>query len=187
MAQTATELANLALLDIGQSPIDSIDESTHTAETCKLLYAQARDTVLAAALWFCAKRRSSLALLTETPAFGFTNAYQLPSDFLRLWDINGRNKDYDLDGDRLLIDDDDAQLIYIWKLTDVSKMHPWLVEAIRKKMAAELAKALTGDRNRRVELLNELQEVFETAASVNALMLPGGDTLYGSDWLDARE
>jgi hypothetical protein len=66
-------------------------------------------------------------------------------------------------------------------------MHPWLVEAIRKKMAAELAKALTGDRNRRVELLNELQEVFETAASVNALMLPGGDTLYGSDWLDARE
>lgn len=187
MAQTATEIANLALLKIGQPPIDSIDESTHTAETCKLLYAQARDTVLAAALWFCAKRRTTLALLVETPAFDYANAFQLPSDFLRLWNINDRDIGYDIDGDQLLIDDATAELVYVRRLTDVGKMHPWLVEAIRLKLSAELAQALTGDRNRRVELMRELQEVFETAASVNALMLPGGDSLHGGNWFDARE
>lgn len=189
MTQTSTEICNLALDKLGQGGIDSIEEQTRVPRLCKRQYEQGRETILSVGAWSFAKKYATLALNVEDPPFDFAYSHKLPTDFLRIWSVNGvlcsSLTNYDVVGENLYSDLSRVELVYIRNVTSVPLMHPLFVQALFTWMASGLAQALTGDRGRQGDLMQEAQGILETALSVDALQLPNQE-FSGNDIIDAR-
>jgi hypothetical protein len=87
MSQTdALRLASQALLLLGEKPIDTFDGEALPNVTARHLYAPIRDQILGCHPWWFTRRFDRLARLAGTPseATGFSAAYQLPPDCLRI-------------------------------------------------------------------------------------------------------
>lgn len=182
-----TDISNFALQHLGQSQIaSSLDTVDKESRLCALNYPQARDEVLAAAMWSCAKRSGTLSKLPESPAYKWGAAYQLPTDFIRLVEIEGQTawtqtEFFDRQGDLLLInrggEDGPCSLNieYISRLEDASRYDASLVEAIAIKLASKLARSLTGSESRAMELRKEYEQVIlPNARTIHAAQLYSG-------------
>jgi len=78
------EICNNALQNLGAGKITSITENTVEAIECNLRYDTARRALLSMHPWNFAIRRALLNADVTAPAFNYSYAYTLPSDFLGL-------------------------------------------------------------------------------------------------------
>ncbi len=85
---TSTTIANLALARLGNSTITDITEDTEIARACQLLYEPTRKELLRSHRWNFAQKRATLTQLADAPLFGWDHAYQLPSDYMRVCEVN---------------------------------------------------------------------------------------------------
>lgn len=154
MAQTATEICNLALGRIGvrQFINDLQNQKTTEAATARVFYEPARDTVLASFPWQFATGRAVLAL-TALERTNWLYVYTLPADCLaaRYLVVEGvqeprpdQRAPYGLENDEtvgkvLLTDLEAAELVYTRALEDVNLFPPLFVEALAWKLAADFA------------------------------------------------
>ena len=80
-------IVNRALIEIGESAITSLSDRGKPAEVMSALWAPTRDSELRKAHWNFAIERTTLAANTTPPAFNYSKAYTLPSDFLRAVEV----------------------------------------------------------------------------------------------------
>lgn len=168
MADNIT-ICNLALGKIGAARITSLDEASQPARYCNLFYAQTRDEVLQSATWNFACVRATLSRLADAPAFGWAFQYQLPSDYLAVIQLNSwqaaEARDlYEIEGNRLLTDEESAQLRYTARIEDSEIFPPLFVEALYVKLASKLAEPLTGSGSKADGLLGEFEKLVEPLA-----------------------
>lgn len=78
------EICNIALSKIRGGTINSLTEPSVQAQYCKLLYPTVRDTVLEDSLWGFSRVVKPLATLSSVELFDWVNAYQYPSDCLKI-------------------------------------------------------------------------------------------------------
>jgi hypothetical protein len=85
MADSEVAIVNQVLVQLGQTPLVSLDDETDVALTARTLYAPTRDEILADHPWNFAIRRAGLVQIADPPApadpiplYGFAYAYQLP-------------------------------------------------------------------------------------------------------------
>lgn len=190
MATSEAGICNLALMRVGQTKtIDSLGDNTAEARACKLIYAQARDSLLALVPWPFAQRRASLVLVGEVeddlglePTWEY--AYALPGDCLQARGLfcglrNPRPDErvaYAIEGHathgRLLLtdleatDDDPAELTYTAKIEDVTLYPPHFVDALAWALAAELAGPLPVDERREQRARQGYELALQRAAAV---------------------
>lgn len=99
-----------------------------------------------------ARHRASLSRNSVTPAFGYSDAYNLPSDYIRLLYIGENYNEmyehkYDVEGGQLLLNNSGAsslQIGYIRNINDANKFDPLFKELLIVEMAVVFANALTG-------------------------------------------
>jgi len=89
MAYSIVGIANLSLGKIGVKQIASLTENSAQAITANASWQYIRDEVLSVKDWYFAKTRVALAQNTTDPVYGFSYAYTLPSDFLRICKQDG--------------------------------------------------------------------------------------------------
>jgi hypothetical protein len=159
-----TSIANLALAKLGVSPIMDLSDGTKQAQFASRFYEQTRDEVISSHRWNFAMRRATLAKLTTAPSSEYANAFQLPTDCLRVVQLNGyeagqREQDFSVEADQLLTNDETAQIRYVSRVEDASLYPPLFVEALSIKLASRLAGPLTGSRNLPAEFLQEYEQV----------------------------
>src|SRR5688572_8267905 len=118
MANSDTEICNIALGHLGEAPITSLNEDSKAAWACNLHYALTRDELLRGHRWNFAKDRVQLSELAEGPAFGWARQFQLPADCLRVLEFNDQeigdwiSEEYEIEGRRLLTDAAVARIVY---------------------------------------------------------------------------
>ena len=95
------------------------------------------------------------------PAHGFTFSLQLPSDFLRLWDVNDGARDYKIEGDQILINDSNPSLVYTRLVTDVTKFDSLFSRAFAVQLAKDLCIAITKSDER----MKALEATWNSALS----------------------
>ncbi len=151
-----TEVCNIALLEIGEEPITSIDSPQKNATRCKLIFDKVVDEVSASRYWSKLKSRVELALLPDPPVYEYTFQFQLPSDTLHVVSINDiavgfipdehidRLK-YQIEGDKLLIDTNSVFIKYIKRQSNPQLWGIYLERAIVLRLAAGLSYIITGD------------------------------------------
>lgn len=169
MASDETKICNLALGKIGSVRIMSLADASQTARYCTLFYAQTRDEILRSHSWNFATKRAALSALSAAPLFGWDAQYQLPTDCLRVLQLNGfeateQSDQFAIEQGVLLTDETTAQIIYTARIEDANLYDPLFIKALSIRLAAELAQPLTGSRSAGPELLKEYDALFEGPA-----------------------
>lgn len=155
---------NLALDHVGQPPIATIDPPVTKTE---ILMARHYDTerrrLLRKGVWNFAKRRTSITLQADVPAFDFSDSYLLPNDFIRLLSVKGdkevlQSQDYDIQGKYVFANAEGASSIklrYIADVTDVALWDAQFLDLLVLYLARSVAYTFTKDEAV-VKRLNDL-------------------------------
>ena len=155
MSESNTSICNMSLARIGAKRITSYEDSTDTDKAaiyCRLFYTQTVKSLMRSHLWRFARDRATLSQDTSDPEFQWTYAYLLPSDFLRhilVYDGSdlpeGRTYvSYELEGNRLLIDESSVYLKYIKWVESPADWDVLFIETIILQLASKLVLPLAG-------------------------------------------
>ena len=155
IGDSAVSICNTGLILIGSDPINAFTDNTKRAILCNLRYDQLRRDVLRRKDWNFARKRVQLPAASMPPAFGYSAAYPVPPDFLRLLPPDD---DDDLYGEDFCIEqnngatsvltnysDDNGvlNLRYVYDCSDASLMDPLFVSALGARIGLELATPLS--------------------------------------------
>lgn len=179
------KIINMALSKIGQEPIIDLDDDNKRARHARIHYDQVRDEVLRAHTWNAATKRVALAALVATPAFGYTYQYQLPADFIRLQRLQYQTEVFRVEGTVVLSNESSLQVVYVYRLTDVTVMDAGLIRTIVAGIAHALARPLTGSDTITDETRKAFDQAMSDARFVDASEGPN-EVLLGDSWLRAR-
>ncbi len=167
MTQTEVEICNLALDKLGQcADIGNINNpTTENEKVCARWYTDTLEYLLRRYVWnFAITRKSIPRDKLATPEFDFTDAYKLPSDFVRLLAINGREDlnalQYDLAGGYILLNSngaDSLKLKYISRVTDVKKFDSGFKHLLVCYLAANMAYRFTQKQTVMERLYKEIE------------------------------
>ena len=183
--QSDLDIINVALVQLGLRPATNRTEQTRGMQFATARYEAVRDFVVTAGNWNSATKRIALNQLDSTPAWGFSNQYQLPDDLVRFVRMDNLNIPFRIEGRKLLTNWDEANIVYVFRITEVAVMDELLKNAIATRLAFEIALAVKGDL-RQVQLLKQLYEDQVSLANlVDANQAPV-DTMEGTTWTNSR-
>ena len=201
MALSRTQVINRALQLIAADTISDPDEDTTSARTAKLEYDAVVRAELSAYPWYFAKKQAQIAQDADAPLFKYAYAFTLPTDFMRLVELEDRwvfsvdraTQDtnpippYEMQGRSLLTDmTAPLRIGYVRDLTDEPTLwHPMFEEVVVAALAAALANPLAKSMST-VEAMLKLRRLKVTEARrVNAIQQPPKHIPDGS-WMVAR-
>lgn len=180
------QIANRALTKLGAARIISLGDDNKQSRAVLSCFDDLRDDELRSHRWSFAMKRTSLAADSEAPAFGFTYAYTLPADFLRLDLVNDEfpavvmdnyigmeTNEYTIEGNKILANmAAPLKLRYIARIEDPNQMDVNFREALSCRIAAELAEDLTQSNQKRELAWNEYKQAVSRAIRTNAIEKP---------------
>lgn len=182
----ATDICNMALGIIGQNFISALDDGTHTANQCQLFFEPARDACLRDHKWNFALARKTLAQ-TTAPVSGWSYAYQLPPECLRVVELNGDPEiAWAIEARTLVTDEPAATILFIAKIDDANAWDALFVEALVALLASKLALAVAHDASYSVELLKLYNLRTADAKAVDGQEQGAADALSAPDLTDVR-
>ena len=82
------DIINQALIFLGADTITGLDDDSSQAEIMNKIYALSRDSTLEAHEWSFAIRTFTPAVSTDPPSGHWTYSYPLPSDIIRLLEVD---------------------------------------------------------------------------------------------------
>ena len=142
---SVVQICNSALNQLGAASITALTDNSKNARLCNERYAVVRDAVFRSHPWNSLIKRQQLAQTTNTPAYGFSYEFALPSDCLRVLGLDAYNSDYKVEGRKILCNEQSIKIIYIAQETDPNEMDVLLRETISAGLAADIAYAITAN------------------------------------------
>tara|TARA_R110000822_G_scaffold225088_1_gene357934 strand:- start:2003 stop:2605 length:603 start_codon:yes stop_codon:yes gene_type:complete len=185
MATSEVQIVNNALIKIGASAILSLTENSEAARAANVIYEQVRDASIRDHIWNFAVTRVELAQSATAPAFEFAYQYPLPSDCLRVLQMESSSMVFKIEGRKLLTDEGTAKILYLSRVEDVNLFDPMFVEALSARLAAELAITLAESNSLYQNMMEMYQRKLGDARSVDA-QESGYAEVIADTWLDSR-
>ena len=165
---SVVDICNGALNQLGASTILTLTEDSKNARLCNARYTQIRDSVFRSHPWNCLQKRVQLAADTDTPAWGFTKQYTLPSDCLRVLSILDYDSDYKIEGRKILTDNSTMKILYISRVEDPNEYDELLRETLSAALAADIAYAVTSSNPTATNMFNLFQSKLKDARFVDS-------------------
>ena len=167
MASTV-DICNGALNQLGATTILSLTEDSKNARLCNSRYTQVRDAVFRSHPWNCLQKRVELAADTTAPAWGFSYAYTLPADCLRLLRILDYDSNYKVEGRKILSNTSSMKILYIGRITDPNEYDESLRETLSAALGADIAFAVTSNNQTATNMYNLFQDKLKDARFVDS-------------------
>jgi hypothetical protein len=185
MASTV-DICNGALNQLGATTILSLTEDSKNARLCNSRFTQVRDAVFRSHPWNCLQKRVELAADTTAPAWGFSYAYTLPADCLRLLRILDYDSNYKVEGRKILSNTSSMKILYIGRITDPNEYDESLRETLSAALGADIAFAVTSNNQTATNMYNLFQDKLKDARFVDSTEGQNLDQDLGmSDQIDA--
>tara|TARA_Y100000590_G_scaffold82986_1_gene92506 strand:- start:16500 stop:17072 length:573 start_codon:yes stop_codon:yes gene_type:complete len=144
------DIVNGALSKIGVAPIAAIGEATAAGALAQTTYSVYRDQLLQSHPWnFATKTAALTTTITPIPT-GWSQAYQLPADTLRVLEIiGGEQMVWSVEGGDLCVNTTTTftGIRYIAQITTAGNFSAGFVDALMSKLAAEWAEPLTSSNS----------------------------------------
>ncbi|HEY2068278.1 MAG TPA: hypothetical protein VGG48_01890 [Rhizomicrobium sp.] len=172
--QSITGIANIALIELGESPITDISENRTPAILCRTRYDDVRQGVIREHPWNCTKKYVVLATQVTAPPFKWQSAFLLPPDYIRM---NRIDDDLDAewevaacDAGNVLYTDQGAplNLIYHFDLQDPTRFDPKMAQCIGYTLALEIGPRIVRDAAAMNRIAAKLKDKIEGAKSIDA-------------------
>jgi len=185
MASTV-DICNGALNQLGATTILSLTEDSKNARLCNSRFTQVRDAVFRSHPWNCLQKRVELAADTTAPAWGFSYAYTLPADCLRLLRILDYDSNYKVEGRKILSNTSSMKILYIGRITDPNEYDESLRETLSAALGADIAFAVTSNNQTATNMYNLFQDKLKDARFVDSTEGQNVDQDLGmADQIDA--
>jgi hypothetical protein len=186
------DICNAALIQLGVEPLTALDTATKGGRLCLARWVSIRDALLASHFWGFAMKRATLPLLSVTPEFGFTYAYQLPSDCLRVMVVEDGTP-YSIEAGMLMTDiettdEQEVNVTYIARISEPGTWSAHFAEAFSAQLATDLCLPLT-DSVSRYQVLQKMAATRLMEAQVLDAREAYGKTATDDDddtWIEAR-
>jgi len=200
MGLSKIDVCNQALLKVGADVIESLDTDVNSEEgtvegalLCNVFFDQALDEVLRLYQWNSCTKRDIPVKLTADPVFGYTNAFQLPNDFVRLIRATD-NPDYWVDDiewvledGKILCDYDQIYIRYIARPQNVGDLDALATQALICNLAIKLAVPLQQSNDVATRITNELNNIVLPQARAIDTFENMEVQLPESQWVTARK
>ena len=169
---SSVEVCNLSLDLLRHSTLITSLETPETEEESlgARWYDATRRSILRMFPWNFARKRATVSLISTAPDHGYANAYQLPNDFIGIIyigeNIDDNITDFVIEGDQLLIDNEDAaslDICYIYDIEDVVKFDPIFLMFLVAELAVVFGNSLTG-LNKSIAGMEKLRDRWEAKA-----------------------
>ena len=199
MAASDVAIANLALTKLGDLRITSLSENTKPAREVSAVYAMLRDKLQRTYNWrFCVKR-AVLAAEVDVPVFDYSFQYPVPSDCLRILQINAYypapdlsdlissgGQEYQLEGGKILTRSSGSlNLRYLCRISDPTKFDTAFDEAFAASIAYNVAESLTQSDSKKSMALQDYRIALKEAIRANAIENPP-ESIADTTWLTVR-
>jgi hypothetical protein len=200
MPLSRTQVINDGLRHISANLIADPDEDTESARQAKGVYEQVVRSELEAYAWFFAKAQASLPQNAEQPLFRFARAFNLPSNFIRLVELEQRwvfnviryidvdpIPPYEIQGRAILTDlAAPLKISYLKDVTnDPTTWTPLFANVVSAALAIRLAMPLTKSEGMVTLATNIYKNELFRAKKANAIQMPPQQIPDGS-WIMAR-
>lgn len=196
---TAIDIANLALTKLGDSRIISFQDDNKRGRAVLAIYDKVRDDELRRHLWNFAMKRVKLPADADAPAWEYTKQYSLPSDCLRVVQVNdfvcSQNLNdyrdavglpYTIEGRKILTDfSAPLKVRYIQRVTDANQFDATFVTALSSRMAYELCEELTQSNTKKQAAWQDYRAAIAEARRTDAIENPP-ETAVDDSWILAR-
>ena len=146
-------ICNLALSWLGAKLITSISDEQIEAVLCKANYDPARDAVLEDRDWTFAIKRRRLTPLADYDEAGFTYAFRLPPEVLRVITVTDGNNQTDVgrgrdihwqrEGQNILANESEIHTRTVDIITSEVRFMATFVQAFAARLAADICTPLT--------------------------------------------
>ena len=142
---TAVNIANIALNNLGDKTITAFSDNNAQAFATKARLTDVINSVLRAHPWNCLVRRATLAQNSSAPTWGYTYAYNLPTDpyCLRVLRLEKLYLDYKVEGRTIVSDEQTMKIKFIARVTDPNEYDTLLIESIAARLAADICYGIT--------------------------------------------
>jgi len=165
---SVVDICNGALNQLGATTILSLTEDSKNARLCNSRYTQVRDGVFRSHPWNCLQKRIELASDTTAPAWGFSNAYTLPSDCLRLLRILDYDSNYKVEGRKILSNTSSMKILYVARVTDPNEYDELLRETLSAALGADIAFGITSNNQTAQNMYQLFQDKLRDARFVDS-------------------
>lgn len=181
------EIANKMLFKVGEARVSNVETDPSTrAVIINESFDLWRDELLVSYPWNFAIKRTQLAKDAVAPAWGFSNAFTLPSDYLHLLHIDG-DPEYQIEGGKILTDEGaPLKIKYVQRVTATGNFHPLFSEALAAHGAVEICEKLTQSNTKKKNLYAEREEIIKRAFAIDAIENPP-QRRRDDEWLLSRE
>ncbi len=189
---TEVSICNQAISWLGGTLIISLDQDSTEAKLCKANYEHLRDLVLEAKDWTFATKRIQLAKLSTPPVYGFSAAFAIPSDNIRVLQCSPNpslgtsstspgpsreslrigdelRTEWQREGDEIVCDEDTLYCRYIAKITDPSKFSPGFVQALAARIAWDIANPLTRSNALEEKMEKKYKDAVDEGGTMDGL------------------
>ena len=178
-------ICNRALSKLGAARITSLTDNSTAAKACNSAYEPVRDAVLRAHLWNCTVERAALAPLSTTPAFGFDYEYQIPSDCLKVVEID-TTYPWTVEGRKILTDEGTVlNLRYQKREEDPNQYDALLQEALAARLAFEMCEEITQSNTKKDSAFRDYEDLMDQAQLRDSQEQSPAE-LYEDDWINVR-
>ena len=149
MANSDTEICNLALRELREQPITSLTDGTEPARFCNQFFAETRDELLEMWPHNFAMTRQQLSQDASAPLIQWNFAYTLPADPYclvprALWHNGDWREKWVIEGRQLLTDyDSDVFLLYTARVEDYVAYPALFTRALALELAVRLSYPIT--------------------------------------------
>lgn len=144
---SSIDISSNALQLIGDEPMNSFDEPGAGPRVAKAIYSRTKKKLLGSHPWSFALKQQRLNRLSQVPdkKTNFLYAFQLPTDLIRIWNIQDHSDYILIDG---LLYSNHKQLLctYIYD-ADETALSPNFVVALEYALAADFAIAITENQS----------------------------------------
>ena len=165
---SVVDICNGALNQLGATTILSLTEDSKNARLCNSRYTQIRDALFRTHPWNCLQKRIELAADTTAPAWGFTNAFTLPADCLRLLRILDYDSNYKVEGRKILSNSSGMKILYVARVTDPNEYDELLRETLSASLGADIAFGVTSNNQTAKNMYELFKEKLRDARFVDS-------------------
>ena len=161
-------ICNGALNQLGATTILSLTEDSKNARLCNSRFTQVRDALFRTHPWNCLQKRIQIAADSTAPAWGFTYAYTLPADCLRLLKILDYDSNYKVEGRKVLSNTETMKILYVARVIDPNEYDELLRETLSASLSADIAFAVTSNNTTSQNMYQLYQEKLRDARFVDS-------------------
>lgn len=175
MATTAITICNTALLFIGTDEITSFDDVNREAKLCNQIYETTLQSMLQKNPWRFSLTTRELSKLTTPPAeideFGFTNAFVIPAESLRIIRIDDPAENYIIVGDNVFSNNNEIKVEMQIRAQE-AEFPSYFINALEYELAARLALAITDDAGKHQLFQNKADRELAIAKNIDGQEQP---------------